>query len=385
MENKLLSIVLQNYHRIENLKYVLKSLSELDFNNDDVEIIVCSYEYSDELYNKIQEYSSDISISVFFSNSSWNISKARNNCISLARGKYIVFIDADILCPVDTLNKIMDFYNNVNSECMQIGFLYGYDERTSVEYYENKDYSFYQNYLQNDKRPEMNIDYRFENDTSVLPWAFCWTAFVVVPREKIIKNNLFFDEGFTGWGAEDIEWAYRIYKSGIDIEFNRDIWAIHLPHKRDSRKNFEQNQNNYYLFLKKANELEVEMVGGLGDIRANRLYYDMKNYFSELEEENGGRISVAECLEGDKRVLYVGVIVNTDNEINDISFSGNDIVNVYNLIGFYLPYTDNYFDVIYTMPLFDKYPEEYKKYIFRELNRLSGRIIPALSKMKDSE
>lgn len=369
------SIVLPCFKRLANIKYVLQSLSEQNFEKDGFEVLVCSYEYSFELFQEIQKYNQKIHIRAIFTNEVWNVSRARNMATRLAEGEHILFLDADILGPVDFLNRIQDFYRDKGMDCVQVGYLYGYEDNVLVESYERKDYSYYQDFLTESKRPNMELDYRDKIENIELAWAFCWTAFIVVPRKLLQDNSIMFDETFTGWGAEDLEWAYRIQQSGIEIYFNHELWAMHLPHKRNNVKNYSQKDINYYRFLNKFQDIEVELVGGLGDKRSNKVHTEVKNCITEIESKYKGRIGVAQGTYNGERHLFVDVIMTEEAKLKHEALEAYCDIHCYFLIGIYLPFTDNYFNKIHLMPAFYEFSEEVKGWILRELKRLSNNIV----------
>jgi hypothetical protein len=114
----------------------------------------------------------------------------------------------------------------------------------------------------------------------LIPWTFAWTGLLALPTAAVRDHDLFFDEGFRGWGADDLEWGFRICASGIPIIFREDICGLHLPHARNSGVTL-----NWGLFLRKHPGPAVELAAAFGDVEANGLF---REFTRELREVSGG-------------------------------------------------------------------------------------------------
>jgi GT2 family glycosyltransferase len=63
-------------------------------------------------------------------------------------------------------------------------------------------------------------------------WAFS-TCNCSYPLEAARSVGLF-DEGMRGWGLEDVEFGYRLWKAGLlELRYVDDAVAIHVEHERD--------------------------------------------------------------------------------------------------------------------------------------------------------
>ncbi|HEU5111609.1 MAG TPA: hypothetical protein VFT95_23975, partial [Micromonosporaceae bacterium] len=67
------------------------------------------------------------------------------------------------------------------------------------------------------------------------------------------------DEGFVGWGAEDMELGYRLHHAGVRLVMSRRAWAIETPHRRDVAANLASNIQNLRLFQSKHDCPETEL------------------------------------------------------------------------------------------------------------------------------
>jgi hypothetical protein len=113
-------------------------------------------------------------------------------------------------------------------------------------------------------------DPRFQT-AHVIPWAFAWTGLIALPAMAVHTHGLFLDEDFHGWGAEDLEWGYRICASGIPIILRDDVYGLHLPHIRDAGANFKTERPNFRHFVRKWPRIDVELASAFGDVDGNRL------------------------------------------------------------------------------------------------------------------
>ncbi|MBP2018925.1 glycosyltransferase involved in cell wall biosynthesis [Symbiobacterium terraclitae] len=68
-----------------------------------------------------------------------------------------------------------------------------------------------------------------------IPWAVCTGANLMVERDACLAAGGF-DEGFRGWGPEDIEFAYRLHRAGIAFRYLPGAVVHHLdrPKRRDA-------------------------------------------------------------------------------------------------------------------------------------------------------
>lgn len=115
-------------------------------------------------------------------------------------------------------------------------------------------------------------------------WSHMWTWNISFPRDAALAYGGF-DAGFSGWGLEDVEFAYRFFLHGADLVVADDAWGIHQYHDRD----LVQNQDDYfrnleYFFSKWTNhDIEFLRLGITGAQGASLLAAGLVNYDQQLD------------------------------------------------------------------------------------------------------
>ncbi|PLS17539.1 hypothetical protein CVD28_11100 [Bacillus sp. M6-12] len=92
-------------------------------------------------------------------------------------------------------------------------------------------------------------------DTQYLSW---WALFGSNHslNKKLIEMVGGYEEGFKGWGIEDVEFAYRLYKAGAKFVFDPDSFLYHQEHPIHSGK-VQEGSRNRVLFQRKHPVIEV--------------------------------------------------------------------------------------------------------------------------------
>src|SRR4030066_388777 len=80
--------------------------------------------------------------------------------------------------------------------------------------------------------------------------------------KKAIDKFGGFDDNFKGWGLEDTEFGYRLYKNGVKIIYNPNIEVIHQYHEYSfDDKRYTQWNRNFEFFVKKHPDIPVLLQG----------------------------------------------------------------------------------------------------------------------------
>jgi hypothetical protein len=86
-----------------------------------------------------------------------------------------------------------------------------------------------------------------------------WTSNVSAPRGLALDIGGF-DESFVGWGAVDLEFAYRLSRHGVVFSVAREAWGVHYPHPvPDPGPRAEQLRRNRHRILAKHPSLQLEL------------------------------------------------------------------------------------------------------------------------------
>ncbi|MFB6366743.1 glycosyltransferase family 2 protein [Paenibacillus elgii] len=89
-----------------------------------------------------------------------------------------------------------------------------------------------------------------------LPYIFVITHNISVRRSTFDKAGPF-DEGFQGWGCEDWEFGYRLYRNGVKIIDNPKVKVYHQEHPRSLGNQTKDALINYQYFFTRHPEFEV--------------------------------------------------------------------------------------------------------------------------------
>ncbi len=177
--NYLISVIIPCYNAELTLKRAIESIIIQDIGFDNIELILYDDSSADNTRNIIEKYSEDYNnIIAIYSNVNYGPGKAKDECLKIATGKYIMFLDAD-----DEFNKTMcqSLLNEINN---------GVDV-VSCNYESIDEISSKIRYTRTDLGTRQNNKLVLNNDELIyFPSFMIWNK--MFKRDIIIKNNITF-------------------------------------------------------------------------------------------------------------------------------------------------------------------------------------------------
>jgi glycosyltransferase involved in cell wall biosynthesis len=377
MSTPKLSLCIPYRQRLDNLRLTFGALSRQLMAQSDFEVVIGAMEYSTDYIDLCREFSDHLNIVSVVTNRDFHIPQARNLAMRQARGEVIVQMDADTFLPPEGLRTLYDRHFAFGQDICVVGQVVGYgnNEDGDVSAIEIRPYESYVAALAElVASPGWPTDQRFRA-VHVIPWAFGWTGLIALRRSTVAEHDLFFDEEFRGWGVDDLEWSYRICATGTPIVLAPDVYALHLPHVRDSAANRATEERNYRRFLRKWQTPDVELSHAFGDVAANGLFLE---YSAELAKINAaGPIGSLRGRIGGRDVVLTGAPLDASSPAGAellARFDDRASVERLTLIGLALPYDDKSVDECQLLPALSGFSAKFQRAARAEAERVAKQV-----------
>lgn len=358
------------FHNNANFDIVMDAL--LRQKETDDEIIIVN-DHSDEAYvESIKPYATHQNIRIVNSDISGNRSRNRNIGADFAKNDNLLFVDGDIVLMDNCLNLIRlaltsgycGAFGNIiqgGNTPEQMNLLVGFDyleflkEKPSLE-------DFFKLNLAYDRRANLiteNFIYRTE-------WQFYYSGYCAATKKAFYECGRF-NETFKGWGAEDVEFGYRLEKTG-DIKFINGAYAYHISHGRDLFSIMQNNKKNLYLFFSQQPTPETETYL---TFHLSTAIIDSMNYIKEKIK----RLKLSEehilNMKGELSILPVSKAY-PDGNVAYICENGKS--EKLALMGMALPFNDNQFETANLTTDIFCYPESIAVRIVQECYRVAKTV-----------
>ncbi|PLS17542.1 hypothetical protein CVD28_11115 [Bacillus sp. M6-12] len=300
------SIIIPSYNRYPLNLLTLRSLEKQTFDMDKMEVILLD-DASTDSTPLLKSYPAPFPYHYVRNKTNMGLSRTRNIGYKMAKGNVIIFLDAEVIVDNDYVKNQYDLHlKNPQSVIVArniynlYSFLFpNYDSSQLNEMSQLAKNSTYLNKrlkemlkLSND---ELNLQTAIEKITEPLQLIheeevlnlaslnpFCipsrffndfytelgdnldnshiawWALFGL--NHSLNKNLLAkvngYDEDFQGWGMEDVDFAYRLYKIGAKFVFDHKSALYHQEHPVTPNKK-QDAQRNGLLFQQKHPAFEV--------------------------------------------------------------------------------------------------------------------------------
>ena len=206
------SVVIPTYNRLEMLMRVLGAL-ERQKDAPEFEVIVINDGSTDPTEN-IATMHWDLALT-FRTQPNSGPSAARNHGVSLARGRFVVFIGDDTVPEAFFLAEHARTHHESNDDALVacLGFTgWPREERVTAFMDYVNDYG-------------LQFGYKLIRDGDVVPFNFFYTSNISIDRELLAAHP--FDTTFPSAAWEDIELAYRLDALGLKIHYNAHAVTRH--------------------------------------------------------------------------------------------------------------------------------------------------------------
>jgi glycosyltransferase involved in cell wall biosynthesis len=204
------SIVIPTYNRLDMLLRVLDALGAQQ-DAPEFETIVINDGSKDATENVISQRT-DIT---FRTQPNGGPGRARNHGVTLARGKFVIFIGDDTVPEPRFLAEHARVHRNANDDPLTacLGYTgWPHGERVTA----------FMDYI-NDFG--LQFGYKLIKDGDVVPYNFFYTSNISIDRQLLVDHP--FDTTFPSAAWEDIELAYRLNDLGLKIRYNAKAVTRH--------------------------------------------------------------------------------------------------------------------------------------------------------------
>ena len=223
-ELPLVSVIIPTYNRKDILKITLDAIFQQNYSN--FEVIVVDDGSNDGTRGLVEGY--DLKY-YFQEDKGFRVGQARNLGGLKANGEILVFLNDDIIARSDLISN---YVKSLGRNDVVLGY--------TAAYFCDDDYD-----LDEIKRivkggvdglNDLRIIKEFRHDAFFGHDMYVnhnnWGSFVAtnfgILREVFLKEN--FNKEFVGWGVEDEELGYRLFKCGYRVMFDKDCIGFHMPH-----------------------------------------------------------------------------------------------------------------------------------------------------------
>ncbi|WP_245210610.1 glycosyltransferase family 2 protein [Priestia aryabhattai] len=292
------SIIMPTYNKYHQTSLSLYGLSKQTFSHAEYEVILVDDASSDNTSDILKEVDVPFKFKYIQMKQNKGRSSVRNIGINHAEGDLLIFLDGEMLAPPSFIENHYKHHmhesNLVVTGAMHYEGVYTFimpdyneDQMAHLKELVNNDAEYrrlYENYEQTKQHSngpcplvtKEDIDTnRFQRlsfpnryflnsglkhfgerlEGFTLPYIAFLSGNVSV-RKAQLKKSGYFDETFVGYGAEDWELGYRLYKNGVQFVLDPSTVAYHQEHGISKRKVKEQ-WGNHYRFVKKHPNIDV--------------------------------------------------------------------------------------------------------------------------------
>lgn len=245
-----ISLIIATYNRPDALNVVLQSL-ETQTDND-FEIIIADDGSNNETKDLILEYvkkSKNAIKHIWHEDLGFRLSKIRNLATKSATGDYLIYLDGDCVTQPDFIKQ----HRKLSEKGFMVtGSRILLSEKFTKKICQEKQWDFnnirsssFKSFLKNELNKFLPLFIKLPDAVTRKYRGFQWRRIKGCnlgcwKKDAELING--FDESLTGWGHEDADFVFRMYKAGINRKSG--AWAtevIHLWHKMASKESAEKN------------------------------------------------------------------------------------------------------------------------------------------------
>ncbi|GAA2868679.1 hypothetical protein Acy02nite_83850 [Actinoplanes cyaneus] len=234
-------MVIPTYNRQGMLRETLRNLARQTIPADEFEVVVADDGSSDDTRAVVEEASRQLRIKYHYQpDEGYRVALARNSGARLASAPILVFLDTGVYVGPGFLAAHLAAHAG-SDRLVVLGYTWGYDfENEPVDglaeaIAESLPEVVVERFR--DKRPFSDARHAayaktdFDLSRMVAPWVLLWSLNFSVPAEDYWLVDGF-DDGMSGWGLEDVELGFRLFRAGLGFRLSREAWAVHAPHER---------------------------------------------------------------------------------------------------------------------------------------------------------
>ena len=218
-----LTVIIPSYNRATLLNQLLQSLTQQSC--PDFHIIIVDHGSTDQTTEVVQKYMQRLHLSYYqITHDDYAPGVPRDVGARKADTPLIAFLDSGMVFPSQYIEAHLAFHRR---HCNHVGL--GLQHKLNAQDRDSEEdevawptqqeidqaASRHNETTVRDVREELNLEH------SSIPWYYGWTGNLSLPTEAYFAAGGF-DMTLTGWGFEDVDLSYRLFKHGLGFAFVPD-------------------------------------------------------------------------------------------------------------------------------------------------------------------
>lgn len=260
---KQISVIIPTYNCKDLLAKTLESLCQQTLDRAQFEVIVCDDGSSDGTEQTVQSFSDRLKLSYCYQEDlGFRAAKARNMGLEKASAAYVFFLDSGVVIKPDVLALHLAA---VEPHTFSIGFCDGFEEHAVTENrfdhllaaddFAGLFRALEGNPATRDCRQQLLDEMGHQAGFDRYPWLFFWGGHLF-GETAYFRQAGGFDENFTSWGGEDVEFGLRLSLAGFRHKLLLSARAYHIPHTKAPTAGAQATQNNC-VYIHKKHQLGI--------------------------------------------------------------------------------------------------------------------------------